>query len=192
MEDFKNFAVSVVDTVVDYITYRSYSDNLELSVSDVEFDVRGGDSNSDSSMLSYKCRIYNTALQDDNSIQVNVRLRGTTYTVDIFSAYFHNFGVNALVGSFVLNPTSVSSADVTVRYLVQLDTSSAISLDTDDVSGTLSTMDSDFVSSVTVDGVLSLKKDLTFDLVLDLFQRLLLKSNLALRDSVCHHLGIKG
>lgn len=192
MEDFKNFAVSVVDTIVDYITYRSYSDNLDLSVGGIEYDVRGEDSNSDSRMLNYTCRIYNNALQDKNSILVSVSLWGNTYTVDIFSAYFHNFGINALVGSFVLNHTSVTNADVNVRYLVQLDTSSSVSLDTDDVSGTLSTMDSDFVSSVTVDGVLSLKKDLTFDLVLDLFQRLLLKSNLALRDSVCHHLGIKG
>lgn len=187
MEDFKDFAVSIVDTIVDYITYRSYSDNLDLSVGDIEYD-EGGDSNTDSSMLSYKCRIYNNALQDKNSILVSVSLWGNAYTVDIFSAYFHNFGINALIGSFVLDATSVSSADVNVRYLVQLDTSSEISLDTDDVSGTLSTTDSDFISSVTVDGVLSLKKDLTFSLILDLFQRLLLKSNLALRETICTYL----
>lgn len=187
MEDFKDFAVSIVDTIVDYITYRSYSDNLDLSVGDIEYD-EGGDSNTDSSMLSYKCRIYNNALQDKNSILVSVSLWGNAYTVDIFSAYFHNFGINALIGSFVLDATSVSSADVNVRYLVQLDTSSEISLDTDDVSGSLSTTDSDFISSVTVDGVLSLKKDLTFSLILDLFQRLLLKSNLALRETICTYL----
>lgn len=183
MEDFKDFAVSIVDTIVDYITYRSYSDNLDLSVGDIEYD-EGGDSNTDSSMLSYTCRIYNNALQDKNSILVSVSLWGNAYTVDIFSAYFHNFGINALIGSFVLDATSVSSADVNVRYLVELDTSSSISLDTDDVSGSLSTTDSDFISSVTVDGVLSLKKDLTFSLILDLFQRLLLKSSLALKASV--------
>lgn len=187
MKDFKDFAVSIVDTIVDYITYRSYSDNLDLSVGDIEYD-EGGDSNTDSSMLSYKCRIYNNALQDKNSILVSVSLWGNAYTVDIFSAYFHNFGINALIGSFVLDATSVSSADVNVRYLVQLDTSSEISLDTDDVSGSLSTTDSDFISSVTVDGVLSLKKDLTFSLILDLFQRLLLKSNLALRETICTYL----
>lgn len=190
MELFKDFGVNIVDTVLDYITHRSYLDNLDLSVGDIEYSDGVLECNSDSKLISYKCRIYNNALKDDNTILVNVSLWGNTYTVDIFSAYFHNFGINALIGTFVLEPTSATSADVNVRYLVQLDTSSSISLDTDDVSGTLSTIDSDFVSSVTVDGVLSLKKDLSFDLVLDLFQRLLLKSNLALRDSICKQLGI--
>lgn len=190
MKKFKDFGEDVVNSILDYITNRSYLGSLDLAIGDIEYD-EGGDSNTDSSMLSYTCRIYNNALQDKNSILVSVSLWGTTYyTVDIFSAYFHNFGINALIGSFVLDATSVSSADVNVRYLVQLDTSSEISLDTDDVSGSLSTTDSDFISSVTVDGVLSLKKDLTFSLILDLFQRLLLKSNLALKASVCNSLGI--
>lgn len=189
MEDFKDFTGHIVDTILDYITYTGYLDNLNLSVGDIEYDEVGG-SNSDSRMLSYKCRIYNNALQDKNTILVSIRLWGDTYTVDIFSAYFHNFGVNTLIGSFVLKSTTVFSADVTVRYLVQLDTSSTISLDTKDVSGTLSTTDSRFSSSLTVEGVLSLKNDLTFDLVLDLYQRLLLKSNLALKDSLRNNLGI--
>lgn len=180
METFKGFAVNVVDSIVEYIRDKSYLDTLDLSVGEVEYDVSSASYNEDFKIISYKCRIYNNLLNTNNSILVSVSLWGDDYIVDIFSAYYHNFGISSLIGTFSVKPTSDFSADVEARYIVQLDTSSNIDIITDSFSGNLTVQDSSFISSVSLNGKLSLEKELSYDLVLDLFQRLIVKSNTCL------------
>lgn len=183
MEEFKKYASSVVDSIVEYIKSNSTLDNLDLSVGNVEFSVRSPKFKDDYKVTSYKCKIFNNSLETDNTILVDVSLYDDDYTLDIFSKYFHNFGISAMISDLNITPDSDYSVSIDVCYTEELDTSSGTDVISDSFSGTLLVQSSSYVPTFSLGGKLLLSEKLSYDLVLGLLREFLHKSHLVFGDN---------
>lgn len=178
MKEFKKYAEGVVESIIEYIKSNSSLDNLDLSVGNIEFNVRSPKFKDDYKVTSYKCKIFNNSLETDNTILVNVSLYDDDYTLDIFSRYFHNFGISAIISDLNITPDSDYSVSVDVCYTEELDTSSGTDVFSDSFSGTLLVQSSSYVPTFSLGGKLLLSEKLSYDLVLDLVRKFLHRSHL--------------
>lgn len=183
METFKDYASSVVDSIVEYIRDKSCFKNLDLIVEDVKFDVRDDLYNGNYSVTKYRCKISNKLLDTDNTILVNVGLYDNDYTLDIYSNYLHNFGISAIISDLNISPLSDYSVSLDVCYLEKLDTSSGTCVVKDSFPGALLVKDSSYTPTFSLDGTLLLSEKLSHDLVLDIVKKFLHKSHLVFNDN---------
>lgn len=178
MEEFKKYASSVVESVVEYIKINSSLDNLDLSVGEVKFNVTEPKLKEDYKVTSYKCEIVNNALETDNTLLVNVSLYDNDFTLDIFSRYYNNFGISAFMSELNISPTSDYSVSIDVSYNKDLDTSTGKDVISDSFEGDLFIQSSSSASSFSLEGNLDLPEKLSYDLALDLVKKFLHNSNL--------------
>lgn len=176
MKTFKEFSDNAIVNLVKYIKENSYLDNLNLSVSNGE--QSGFKSHyANYEMKCYDYKIYNNALSKDIYLAVSVAMWGTTCRIQVRVTHLHSFGLNSLISNFEFYPTSKSSVELTLDYKVNLENSDSITIDTKDISGNLKVKDSSFSYDVRQEGVVSLKKELSYGVLLSTFNDMLLKSN---------------
>lgn len=168
MDDFKEFASSIVEILINYIYDTSYLDELDLSVEAID----------DLQLNGYKCRIINNIETYDNIIWVSIHCDGDRYVVHVSSPYFSTFGLTVLMTSFVIAiPEGDSDVTyLTVKYTAQLNTGIGLTVDSAGVYGTLDEEDSSFQSSITNSGLVTVSRVFDYNLVLGLYKDMLYKS----------------
>lgn len=176
MNTLKDFSDSVVTSLVKYIKDKSSIKGLDLAISYAG--ANGFNAYiADYKMKSHKYYIYNESLGQNDYILVSVAMWDTKCVINISSSCIHSFGVRSLLSNFELSPTSKSSAEVRLRYLVDLNNDCNVTMNTENISGYLKVSDSSYKYEVTQEGVFSLKKELNYDLLLDIFKGLISESD---------------
>lgn len=171
MDDFKEFASSIVESLINYIYDTSYLDELDLSVEDID----------DLQLNGYKCRIINNIETYDNIIWVSIHCDGDRYVVHVSSPYFSTFGLTVLMTSFVIAiPEGSGVTNLTVSYTAQLNTGLGLTVDSAGVYGALEVEESSFLSSVTNSGLVTVSRVFDYNLVLGLYKDMLYKSDYCL------------
>lgn len=182
MDDFKEFASTIVELIVNYIYDNSYLDELDLLVKSEGVEVID-----DLQFIGYKCRIYNTLekhdnimwVKHDNIMWVTIRCTAGKYAVHISSPYLSTFGLTILLANFsIATPDEFGVTNLDVTYTAQLNEGLGLTVDSNGVYGTLEGKkeDNSFQSFLRSSGLVTVSRVFDFNLLLDLYKDMLYKS----------------